>query len=78
MACSATFLINQGPFAEGWHCTIQQVGGPFHIKYTLRKYPIELPTGQCDGGMVSADVSSSQMTLAVSGLGRRHDRLHDV
>lgn len=44
-------------------CLYQQVGGPFHFKHTLRKYPIDLPTGQCDGGMFSV-VSPSQMTLA--------------
>lgn len=64
VACLACFPIPSGPPAQGCHCP-QGVEFPPQ-QSIIKKMPptTDLPTWHCYGGLSSAEVASSKMTLA--------------
>jgi hypothetical protein len=63
MACLAYFVIAPGTSAQdsGDHSGL---GLSTPIIHQSRKCPLDLPTGQSEGSILSVEVPSSQMSLA--------------
>ena len=61
---SKYLFYSPGPSSQRWHCPTS----------LIKKFPQRLPIGQCEGGIFSIEVSSSQITLAYVKLTNKQNK----